>query len=41
LIDPIIDQKLKLPSKAGESTAILDGEVNLASSEAVIASEKF
>jgi hypothetical protein len=41
LIDPIIDQKLKLPNKAGENTAIFDGEVNLASSEAVIASEKF
>lgn len=41
IIDPIIDQKLKLPSKAGENTAIFDGELNLASSEAVIASEKF
>jgi hypothetical protein len=41
LIDPIIDRKLKLPSKAGESVAIFDGELNLASSEAVIASEKF
>lgn len=41
LIDPIVDQKLKLPSKAGESVAIFDGELNLASSEAVIASEKF
>jgi hypothetical protein len=41
LVDPIIDQTLKLPSKAGENTAIFDGEVNLASSEAVIASEKF
>lgn len=41
IIDPIIDQKLKLPSKAGENTAIFDGELNLAGSEAVIASEKF
>lgn len=41
IIDPIIDQKLKLPSKAGENTVVFDGELNLASSEAVIASEKF
>ncbi len=41
LIDPIIDSKLKLPSAAGEGKVVLDGELNLASSEAVIASEKF
>ncbi len=41
IIDPIVDQRLKLPSKAGEGVAIFDGELNLASSAAVIASEKF
>lgn len=40
-LDSALDQRLKLPSKAGESSAILKGELNLASSEAVIASEKF
>jgi hypothetical protein len=40
-LDTSIDQRLKLPNKAGENTAIFDGELNLASSEAVLASEKF
>jgi hypothetical protein len=40
-LDSIIDQKVKLPNKAGENTAIFDGELNLASSAAVIASESF
>jgi len=41
LIDPIVDSKLKLPSANGHNTAILNGELNTASVENVIASEKF
>jgi hypothetical protein len=41
LIDPIVDSKLGLPSKDGNNTAILSGTLNTASTEAVIASEKF
>ncbi len=41
LIDPIIDSKLGLESKSGHNTAILEGTLNTAEAEAVIASEKF
>ncbi len=41
LIDPIVDAKLKLPSPNGSNTAILNGTLNSATPEAVIASEKF
>ncbi len=41
LIDPIVDSKLGLESKAGNNTAILNGTLNTAEAEAVIASEKF
>ena len=40
LIDPLLDSKLGLPSAAGHNTTILNGTLKLASSEAVIASEK-
>jgi hypothetical protein len=40
-LDSTIDLKLKLPDEAGENTAIFDGELNLASSAAVIASAGF
>jgi hypothetical protein len=41
LLDPIIDSKLGLESKAGHNTAKLEGELNTAEPEAVIASESF
>jgi hypothetical protein len=41
LIDPILDSKLKLPSANGHNTAILNGTLNVATAEAVEASEKF
>jgi hypothetical protein len=41
IIDPIVDSKLKLPSADGNNTAILNGTLNSATAEAVIASEKF
>jgi hypothetical protein len=41
LIDPIVDAKLKLPSADGNNTAILNGTLNTAEAETVIASEKF
>jgi hypothetical protein len=41
LIDPIVDSKLGLESKAGHNTAKLEGELNTAESSAVVASEKF
>lgn len=41
LIDPIVDSKLGLESKAGHNTAILEGSLNTAETEAVIASESF
>jgi hypothetical protein len=41
LIDPIVDSKLGLPSKAGNNKAILNGTLNVATTEAVIASEGF
>ncbi len=41
LIGPIINAKIGLPSAAGHNTAILNGTLNTAEAEAVIASEKF
>jgi hypothetical protein len=41
IIDPIVDSKLKLPSENGHNTAILNGTLNIATAEAVEASEKF
>lgn len=41
LIGPIINAKIGLPSAAGHNTAILEGTLNTAEAEAVIASEKF
>ena len=41
LLDPIIDAKLGLESKSGSNTAILNGTLNTAETEAVLASEKF
>jgi hypothetical protein len=41
LIDPILDAKIGLPSAAGKNKAVLSGELKSASTEAVIASEKF
>jgi hypothetical protein len=41
LIGPIINSKIGLPSAAGHNTAILNGTLNTAEAEAVIASEKF
>ena len=40
-LDSIVDGKVKIPNKAGENEAVLKGELNAATSEAVIASEKF
>ncbi|MGO9488605.1 MAG: hypothetical protein ACLQBB_06215, partial [Solirubrobacteraceae bacterium] len=39
LIDPIIDSRLGLPSAAGSNTAVLNGKVELTSSEAVVKHE--
>jgi hypothetical protein len=36
--DSLIDEKLKIPDKAGENTATLGGELNLAAASAVLAS---
>jgi hypothetical protein len=41
LINPIIDSKIGLPSAAGHNTAILNGSLKAAETEAVVASEKF
>ncbi len=41
LIGPIVNSKIGLPSAAGKNTAILNGELNTAEVEAVLASEKF
>jgi hypothetical protein len=41
IIDPIVDGKLGLPSAAGNNTGILNGTLNVATAEAVEASEKF
>jgi hypothetical protein len=40
-LDGIINNKLKIPNKAGENSAVLNGTLNSASAEAVIASESF
>jgi hypothetical protein len=40
-LNSIIDGKLKIPNKAGENSAVLNGTLNSAAPEAVIASEKF
>jgi hypothetical protein len=39
IIDPIVDSKLGLPSKAGNNTAILEGSLKIAEAAGVIASE--
>ena len=39
VIDPLIDEKIGLPSPAGNNTAILNNRIELASAERVIASE--
>jgi len=41
LLDPIINGKLGLPSASGHNTAILNGTLNTAETEAVLESEKF
>lgn len=41
LIDPIVNSKLKLPSAAGNNTAILSGSLRTAEEAAVVASESF
>ncbi len=41
LVDRIVDAKLGLPSAAGKSTAVLTGTLKMATSSAVVASEKF
>lgn len=41
IIDPILDAKIGLPSADGHNTAILNGTLNTATTEAVIASESF
>jgi len=40
-LDSIVNNKLKLPNKAGENAATLNGELYATSAENVIASEKF
>jgi len=40
-LDGVVNEKSKIPNKAGENTAILNGELAAASSEEVILSEKF
>jgi len=40
-LDSIVDGKLKIPNKAGENAAVLNGTLSAAAPEAVIASEKF
>jgi hypothetical protein len=40
LIDPLVNAKLGLPSKAGHNTAILNGTQRIATAEAVVESEK-
>jgi hypothetical protein len=41
LLDPILDFKIGLPSLNGHNTAILNGNLQTATTEAVLASEKF
>lgn len=40
-LDGLVNGKLKIPNKAGENAAVLNGELNAATAEHVIASEKF
>jgi hypothetical protein len=40
-LDPFINEKFRIPNKAGENAVVLNGELNAAGPEAVIASEKF
>jgi hypothetical protein len=40
-LDKVVDAKLKIPNSPGENVAKLDGELNAASAENVIASESF
>jgi hypothetical protein len=40
-LDARVDEDLKIPSGAGENVAVLGGELNLASQEAVVASERW
>jgi hypothetical protein len=40
-LDSLVNAKLKIPNKAGENKAVLDGELKAAATEAVIASESF
>lgn len=40
-LDSIINGKIKIPNNAGENAAILNGQLNSAAADAVIASEKF
>ena len=39
-LDSLVNSKLKLPNKAGENTAILNGTLNAAAAETVVESEK-
>ena len=41
LLDGLVNGKLKIPNKAGENSAVLDGELNSASPRNVILSESF
>ena len=41
LLDGILDLKIGLPSLNGHNTAILNGNLQTATTEAVLASEKF
>jgi hypothetical protein len=40
-LDSLLNGKLKIPNKAGENAAVLNGELNSALTENVLASEKF
>jgi hypothetical protein len=40
-LDSLVNGKIGIPNKAGENTAILNGELNSASAKSVIESEKF
>jgi hypothetical protein len=40
-LDGIVNGKLKIPNKAGENSAVLNGELNAATAQHVIESEKF
>ena len=40
ILDPLIDEKIGLPSAAGNNTAILNNRIEMASAERVVESEK-